>query len=294
MSETNPNVFYLPAFTANRELNADMIFEYFNKSDVLPYICYHITNSGPNPFLQIMLQKTPFCNNVIKEEFVLPSVLFKRTCDDIGDLIVADVKQGLQRMNLNLNANPNANPNTKIVFKGILVDANNNCYGLVDLSNIELKYLEQKRNTPLWFVLPTEIVNLQSICNIPVSDKVVDLFTYRKPELCILQNTETDEYYSAPDVGYTSADYKTSELQLVFGPSKTLIDESESHGYIFYNSFFYALKNESKNPDKERKIGINRYAIFSESNSFSFDTINVDTVNIKQFEMFFPLSIYSD
>ena len=120
MSDPKSNVFYFPAFTANRDLNADMIFEYFSKSEVLPYICYHITNSGLNPFLQIMLQKTPYCNNVIKEEFVLPSVLFKRTCENIGDLIVADVKQGLQRMNLNLNLNPNTNPNTKIVFKGIL------------------------------------------------------------------------------------------------------------------------------------------------------------------------------
>ena len=290
MSETNPNGFYLPEFTANRDLSADMIFEYFNKSDVLPYICYHITNSGfVVPFLQIMLQKTPFCNNVIKEEFVLPSIIFKRSCEDIGELIVEHVKQGLQRMNLNLNLNKD----TKIVFKGILVDNNNNCYGLVDLSNIELKYLEQKRNTPLWFVLPTEIVNLQSICNIPVSDKVVDLFTYRKPELCILQNPETDEYYSAPDVGYTSADYKTSELQLVFGPSKTLIDESETHGYSFYSSFLYAIKNMLIDFDKERNIGINRYAIFSEDNQVLHDTVTGDIVNIKKFEMFHPLSIYS-
>jgi hypothetical protein len=241
-----------------------------------------------------MLQKTPYCNNVIKEEFVLPSAIFKRSCEDIGELIVGDVKQSLQRINLNLNLNKD----TKIVFKGILVDSNNNCYGLVDLSNIELKYLELRRNTPLWFVLPTEIVNLQSVCNIPVSDKVVDLFTHRKPELSILQNPETDEYYSAPDIGYTSSDYKTSELQLVFGPSKTLMDESESHGYSFYRSFLQALKNKNKyqsnNSDKERNIGINRYAIFSEDNCFPSDTVNVDTVNIKQFEMFYPLSIYSD
>jgi hypothetical protein len=203
-------------------------------------------------------------------------------------------------MNLNLNLNPNTNPNTKIVFKGILVDINNNCYGLVDLSNIELKYLELSRNTPLWFVLPTEIVNLQSVCNIPVSDKVVDLFTYRKPELCILQNPETDEYYSAPDVGYTSADYKTSELQLVFGPSKMLIDDSESESYMysFFRSFLYAIKNVLFDFDKERNIGINRYAIFSEENcglsdTVNVDTVTVDTINIKQFEMFHPLSIYS-
>ena len=124
------------------------------------------------------------------------------------------------------------------------------------------------------------------------------MFTYRKPELCILQNPETDEYYSAPDVGYTSADYKTSELQLVFGPSKTLIDESETPGYSFFRSFLYAIKNMLIDFDKERNIGINRYAIFSEENcvlsdTVTVNTVNIDTVNIKKFEMFHPLSIYS-
>jgi len=284
MSETD--IFYFPAFTANRDLTADMIFEYFSKSEVLPYICYHITNSETNPFLQIMLQKIPFCNNIIKEEFVLPSIIFKRTCENIGELILADVKRGLQKMNL---INKDKNKDTEIVFKGILTDINNNCYGLVDLSNIELKYLELRRNTPLWFVLPTEIVNLQSVCNIPVSDKVIDLFTYNKPELCALQcHNEQGKYYFSPDVGYTINDYKTSEMELVFGPSRKILSDSETHVYSFYRSFTPFLNENAFNfdRDKERNIGFNRYALFSE------DTVNVDTVNIKQFEMFHPLSIY--
>jgi hypothetical protein len=240
-----------------------------------------------------MLQKTPFCNNIIKEELVLPSVIFKRTCENIGELILADVKRGLQKMNL---INKDKNKDTEIVFKGILTDINNNCYGLVDLSNIELKYLELRRNTPLWFVLPTEIVNLQSVCNIPVSDKVIDLFTYNKPELCALQcHNEQGKYYFSPDVGYTINDYKTSEMELVFGPSRKILSDSETHVYSFYRSFYKSLKNAihfdkdkeiDEEIDKERNNGINRYALFSE------DTVNVDTVNIKQFEKFHPLSIY--
>jgi hypothetical protein len=291
VTESEKKYFYFPAFTANKDLSADMIFEYFNpnKSEVLSYICYHITSNGTNvPFLQILLQKTPFCKNIIKEEFVLPSVIFKRDTENIADLILDDVKQSLKKMKINTNAI------TENSFKGIIVPANNVCYGLIDLSNIDIKYLELSRNTPLWFVLPTEIVNLQSICNIPVSEKVIDLFTHKKPELCILQNPETDEYYSAPDVGYTSySDYKLAELQLVFGPSKNSIDESELHGYVFYRSFLYAIKNVLFELGKERNIGVNRYAIFSEDSCFSADTVTVDTVNIKQFEMFHPLSIYT-
>ena len=50
-----------------------------------------------------------------------------------------------------------------------------------------------KRNSSTWFVLPTEIVNIQQVCNIPVSEKVVELFTYKKPELCVLHKLDVNE-----------------------------------------------------------------------------------------------------
>jgi hypothetical protein len=282
---TKPKYFYYPAFTANQDITAEMIFEYFNptKSEILPYICYHVThNDSSDPFLQIMLQKTPFCNNIIKEELILPSIIFKRTSENIGDMILADVRQGLQSLkNKEINA----------IFKGILVDSNNNCYGLVDLSNVNIKYWELTRNAPLWFVLPTEIVNLQSVYDINVSEKVVELFTFRKPELCILQNLETDEYYSAPDIGYTfDTNYKTAELQLVFGPPKKIIDENEDEiyddnwGYLFYKCYDKCFNNKSL-----KYTGINRYAIFSDDKD---NVLLPNTIIVKQFEQFNPLSIY--
>lgn len=290
MATPSNKYFYFPSFTANHDLTAEMIFEYFNpnKSEVLPYICYHITdNESSEPVLQIMLQKTPFCNNIIKEELVLPSIIFNRDSENIDELILDDVRRGLYNKKLNKNV--------RAIFKGILVDTDNNCYGLVDLSDTYIKYWELTRNSPLWFVLPTEIVNLQSVYDIPVSEKVVELFTYRKSELCILQNTETDEYYSAPDVGYTfNTNYKTAELHLVFGPPKKIIDENEEEnddnwGYTFnkyYDNKFY----DNKCNDNISYKGINRYAIFSEDkNSIHSST----TVVVKQFDGFQPLSIYN-
>ena len=283
MDAPKSKYFYYPAFTANRDLTAEMIFEYFNpnKSEVLPYICYHITDNNSPPILQIMLQKTPYCNNIIKEELVLPSIIFNRNSENIGDMILADVKRGLRGFNKNTNI--------YAVFKGILV-VDNNCYGLVDLTSTYIKYCEITRNSPLWFGLPTEIVNLQSVYNISVSEKVVELFTYRKPELCILQNPETDEYYSAPDIGYTfNTNYKIAELQLVFGPTKEIIDENEDEdnddnwGYIFNKCYDKCFK-------KDDKKTCNRYAIFSEDKN-SIHSSN--TVIIKQFEQFHPLSIYN-
>jgi hypothetical protein len=287
MDAPKSKYFYYPAFTANRDLTAEMIFEYFNpnKSEVLPYICYHITDNNSPPILQIMLQKTPYCNNIIKEELVLPSIIFNRNSENIGDMILADVKRGLRGFNKNTNI--------YAVFKGILV-VDNNCYGLVDLTSTYIKYCEITRNSPLWFGLPTEIVNLQSVYNISVSEKVVELFTYRKPELCILQNPETDEYYSAPDIGYTfNTNYKIAELQLVFGPTKEIIDENEDEdnddnwGYIFNKCYDKCFKKDDKKDDKKT---CNRYAIFSEDKN-SIHSSN--TVIIKQFEQFHPLSIYN-
>lgn len=287
-SKTN-NYFYYPAFTANRDITAEMIFEYFNpnKSEVLPYICYHVSNND-NPFLQIMLQKTPYCNNIIKEELVLPSIIFNRNSENIGDMILADVRRGLNGLNKNTNSNA--------VFKGILV-VDNNCYGLVDLRSTYIKYCEITRNSPLWFGLPTEIVNLQYVYDIPVSEKVVELFTYRKPELCILQNPETDEYYSAPDIGYTfNTNYKVAELQLVFGPPKQIIDENEDEdnddnwGYTFNKCYDKCYDKCFKKDDKKDDKNVcNRYAIFAEEKN-SIHSSN--TVIIKQFEQFHPLSIY--
>lgn len=275
---------YLPAFTANSFLTSDILYDYFNKTDILNYICYHITSDTKYPFVQIMLEKTPFCNNVIKEEFVLPSILFKRDTTNYKELILNDVVKSLNRIGCKVDLI------TEDAFKGVLVDIDNICYGLVDLSKIDIKYLELKRSSSTWFVLPTEIVNIQQICNIPVSEKVIDLFTYKKPELSVLYKSDTNNCYIVPDIGYTCTYYKTSELQLIFGPSKELIEEQMR--YTFFTSFDESINkhlclNQSKNDDK--KLGINRIAIFIDNNECFIKNTNIYSKNL---DLFLPLAIH--
>ena len=39
---------------------------------VLNVICYHVEEQHKYPFLQFMMEKIPFCNNVVKEQVTLP------------------------------------------------------------------------------------------------------------------------------------------------------------------------------------------------------------------------------
>jgi hypothetical protein len=273
---------YLPAFTANPYLTSDILYEYFNQTGILKYICYHITSDTKYPFVQIMLEKTPFCKNIIKEEFVLPSILFKRETINYKEVILNDIVKSLSRIGCKVNQIE------EDAFKGVLIDIDNNCYGLVDLSKIDIKYLELKRTSSTWFVLPTEIVNIQQVCNIPVSEKVVDLFTYKKPELCVLHKLDTNECYTVPDIGYTCSHYKTAELQLIFGPPKELIDDKM--GYYFFTSFDAAINNQEREKRREKeKMGINRIAAFMDSKDCIIKNPNIYSRNL---ESFYPLTIH--
>lgn len=56
-----------------------------------------------------------------------------------------------------------------------------------------------------------------------------------KPNLC--------DIYSSPDVVYTGSDYKTAELQSIFGPEKNNIYNIDIPYYPFYTLFKYAVSS---------------------------------------------------
>lgn len=289
------NYTYFPEFTANPFLSSEVIYEYFNKTGIMQYVCYHITKDSKYPFIQIMLEKTPFCNNLIKEEFVLPSIIFKKETENYKELIIEDVKRSLTKIQCKIGSL------TIDSFKGIMMDDDDNCYGLVELNDVDIRYLELKRNSATWFALPTEIINIQNICNIPVSEKVIELFTYKKPELGVLRKYETSDHFIAPDVVYMCSDYKNAELQLIFGPSPVSLDMLESSDksyYSFYISFYHAIKqNVHKYLDNDTKIGINRFLVFVENQLDNFaedgDYIIINPkLHVRKFESFYPLSIH--
>ena len=248
-------------YLASQYCNPDTsILDIFSDLDngQLYYICYHITTNGKYPFVQIMLQ-------LIDElGFTLPSVTLVQE-DNIGDLILNKIKTDLKKLRCNTNLLTDDN------YKGIFSDKNKT-YALIDVSSVDITCLQLLRTSSIWFALPTEIININSICNIPISEDVVQLFTYVMPELGVLYKTnELKDQYLLPDIVYTSSTtVKQAEFQTLFGPSK------EEIYYHFNTSFLDLFK------DKLTKA-INRFALFIE-NPIIFDLELDDIKDIDDIE----------
>ena len=69
---------YLLEEKANKNLNFNDIV---NDNDVcyINILCYHVENHHKYPFLQFMMEKIPFCDNIVKEEIKNTSKQFCRT-----------------------------------------------------------------------------------------------------------------------------------------------------------------------------------------------------------------------
>jgi hypothetical protein len=255
---------YLANNCANSNISVSDIYKTLSHG-ILYYICYHITEESKYPFVQIMLEKIPFCNNVVQEQFILPSVIVKKDTADVAELIVKKINTDLKKIRCNQDV-------TVDCYKGIFSDNFNNSYALVDISLINIQCLYLTRSSTTWFALPTEIINIGSICNIPICEDLIDLFVYVMPELGVLYKQNLQETYLLPDVVYTGDTYKKAELNTLFGPSKEFVY------YRFFTSFSLAIKEGgwSKMIDAEREFvnneygryikgAINRYAVFFEN-----------------------------
>jgi hypothetical protein len=233
-------------YLASQYCNPDTsILDIFSDLDngQLYYICYHITKNAKYPFVQIMLQ--------LKDElgFILPCVtleLDQAQEQNIREPILKKIKTDLRHLRCNTNLLSEDN------YKGIFSD-NNKAYALIDVSSVDITCLQLLRSSSIWFALPTEIININSICDIPISKDVIDLFTYVMPELGVLYKTnELKDQYLLPDIVYTSSTtVKQAEFQTLFGPSK------EEIYYHFNTSFSDLCKDEITKVE-----AVNRFALF--------------------------------
>jgi hypothetical protein len=233
------NYIYLASQYCNPDTTILDIFSNLDNGQ-LYYICYHITKNGKYPFVQIMLQ--------LKDEFSLPCVTLVQD-EDICDTILNKIKTDLKKLRCNTNLL------SEDSYKGIFSD-NDKSYALIDVSSIDITSLQLLTSSSIWFVLPTEIININRICDIPISKDVIQLFTYVMPELGVLYKTnELKEQYLLPDIVYTSSTtVKQAEFQTLFGPSK------EEIYYHFNSSFLDLFKDELTRETK----AINRFALFIE------------------------------
>ena len=245
------NYTYLASQYCNLDTSALDIYTELQKGK-LHYICYHITSNSYYPFIQIMLEKTD------QDSFVSPSITINHdsTSADISYLILRKIKTDLKK----LKCNPDALTN-QTAYKGIfsinknLNKGENAVYALIDVSLVDISCLNLSKSATTWFALPTEIANINSICDIPISEDVINLFTYLLPELGVLYKKNMRDNYLLPDIVYTKSTFKEAEFQSIFGPSKKNIY------YHFCKSFKNAVEDKVEDVVVVEDA-VNRYALF--------------------------------
>lgn len=236
-------------------------------SNVLYILCYHIENECKYPFLQFMMEKIPFCDNLIKEQFVLPHIN-NNNGKNIKHMALEKVKGRLNSINCDTNSMNDD------MYKGMIWI--NNWYILINISEININSLYLSRNNICWFILPSEIINIKEVCGIDIDNEVTSLFT-ANPRLGILTNPRTKNVYILPDAVYTAGEYKSVEFMSIFGNRKKKIYENCGEYFYFYRDLNGIIK------DAEFKDGINRYALFIEGelyieieNSFSLTDSEIE------------------
>jgi len=260
---------YLLEERANKEITLDIE----NGMLIINILCYHINNDHKYPFLQFMMDKIPFCNNILKEQLILPYIIISDKSSDIELEILNKIKCGLNNLNCDYTKV------TENMYKGIIVDSPEKVYALVNISEIDLYGLCFEKNSPCWFALTSEIINMKMVCNIPIDEECSELFS-KNIELGVLINPNTNTNYILPDPVYTGGEIKRVEFDSIFGNRKKKIYSSCREYFYFYRTFEYAVRDGGWLKDwvplrpgdiKNGKFvsgGINRYALFVEGNIY--------------------------
>ena len=236
---------------------------------ILNIICYNIETKYKYPFLQFIMEKVPYCNNIVKEQLIFPYIFIRKTqSNNIKDLVLEKIKTCLDVLKCE-------NMISEDMYKGIIFDNDQlTCYALVNITGKNMCGLNFMRQTTNWMVLPSEIINNQQVLNIDVDESVIKLFTNVR-EIGHLLNNKTNKYYILPDVVYTSDKQKESEFKSIFGNIKTKIYDNCGEYYFFYRSI---VKNEE---------WLNRYALFTEGKIY-FEENNSFTLNDEEIEYKYP------
>jgi len=272
----------------------------YKNSKILIILCYHITDTCKQPFLQFLFTKI-MQNPVLPEQFSLP-YLYLSDLSSEKDIMVETidcVKNALVNMNCNVD---NLNEEN---YKGIAYLSDTLPVALVNVSNIDINYMKLYRNSEYWFLLPSEVINKRSICNITIEESTVDMFIIYASSISLLHNPETNQYYSLPEAVYSGRELEEAKFNSIFGERKRTIDNSNEKYYSFYLNFNDAIleggwikdgginkinltdKNITHNLSGRLLVeneygryinnGINRYALFVDYPSMN-DTITDDEI----------------
>lgn len=189
-------------------------------------ICYHVNTEGAFPFIQFLLYNNfgiPFFGNFFQElDFPMLEIQEKKTHN-----IHLNVKEKITYLLSTIHCNVDNVNDIKI--KGFYNNTNQ-YYLFIDISNISITPVYLTKTTSVWFALTNEIMNNKSVCNIPISKQIIELFSsdYR-----IFTITDLDKKcIRNPDVVYEGSHFKQTEFQSIFGISKK---SNEQYYHLLYS-----------------------------------------------------------
>lgn len=223
-------------------------------------LCYHISDCSKYPFIQFLLDKTPRdISHILSEEFILPTIVVTQQSHQVEFIAFQKIKHKLEILGCNVEQ-------LKIdeIFVGS-VQINGTLFLLFNVTPVSLNTPKLSSNSASWFVLPSEIVNTGSVCNIPIHMNVRNLFL-SLPQLGILYHKEEQRknsfvQYPLPDAVYFGSEIRKIEMQSIVGILKMQKYSLKTPYYYFCKTFNLAKKNAFRGEDK--KIGIMRCALFS-------------------------------
>lgn len=233
----------------------------FEDGPILIILCYHITTDSKYPFLQFLFRKM-VQNPILPEKFSLPYLnLTEINKQDIMEHSLSEVKSALKSMNCDTNG---LNGDS---YKGVIYLEDNFPVALVNVSNIDINGLKMGRNSEYWFLLPSEVINSKSVCNIPIDEDTSEMFIKYAPTISLLHNYETREPYSLPDAVYSGNSLDEVKFSSIFGQKcKQLFTYDLTKYYSFFTEFGSAVLEGGYDVNGKRESnGINRYAIFVDS-----------------------------
>jgi hypothetical protein len=188
-----------------------------------------------------------------------------------------------------------------VEYKGFYV-YENKVYIFVDLTKIDINVDLVNRNSLYWFALVDEIVNKQSICNIQISEVVIDFFMNNN-EFIFFKNSK-GEIIEVPSVVYTGSHDKTIQFKFTFGNIACDNNAILSSGFYFTNyinairqggwsidykpEFKYGKQITEYDNGKYSKGGIIRYALFLGNHLIKNNDINdsIDDSEIKKNKLY--------
>ena len=124
---------YLLENSGNKDLEFNDIVNNHNIC-ILNILCYHVNIENKYPFLQFMMEKVPYCNNIVKEQLTFPSIIIRNSSDSLKNVVLERVKSGLDMLGCDFNRVMDD------MYKGIIFTII--CYGLLILCDTGIFFVK--------------------------------------------------------------------------------------------------------------------------------------------------------